>query len=358
MSNPIDIELSEKGNDVSFQLPSVDNMPQPLPPVDNKDRTDSNESKASTGGKTLRRNLHNSSIKIEIQRNKKIVIAQQRINEELHHRDSSCFSRHADTGSFVFTPRRYFCSDYCRIRAKFFMSDTDSSVGAFIYGSGLIATILISYVMAILETFRDTDLPSAPYMAGNLHPKTYIQAQAGFVLIFAIDTFVRFCLTDSYFCHTKLTIAQKTMDPHNTLTHVPFFIDIWNWIDMFSIFIVFVFGFSASFFIVLSIFRPIRNISAFKIITKTMEKSLSLISISTFFLFSLIVFFSFLILGLESCYNNDCQFVDGFNALYFVVISMTTVGFGDQIPTDVAARTVTVIAIMIGSFYLAMPLGK
>merc|ERR1719261_87820 len=58
----------------------------------------------------------------------------------------------------------------------------------------------------------------------------------------------------------------------------------------------------------------------------------------------------------EPCYNNDCIFTDQLNAAYYLVITLTTIGYGDQIPVSVPGRTIGVLIAFLGSFYMAMPL--
>jgi hypothetical protein len=250
--------------------------------------------------------------------------------------------------------RRFYCSDLCRKQTQELLDDADSGVFAAIYGWMLVITILLSYFMAITETIRDTDAEGAPFNRKNLRPNRYLIAQVIFITIFTLDTSARFLVADNWFRMSKDegTIYHGRMYKNTR----PFFLIFWNWIDVLSILLVFIFGFSASFFIVLRVFRPVRNLSQFRIISETLTTSARLLSITTFFLGSVMVLVAMVTLSLESCYNVNCQFADGFNTLYFIVITMTSVGFGDQIPTTMPARLMAVIAMIIGSFYLAMPL--
>ena len=250
--------------------------------------------------------------------------------------------------------RRFYCSDLCRKQTQEMLNDADSGVFAAIYGWVLVVTILLSYFMAITETVRDTAAQGEPYNRKNLRPNKYLIAQVIFISIFTLDTLARIAVADNWFFYSKE--VGTTYHGHLYKNAKPFFRDFWNWIDVLSIVLVFIFGFSASFFIVLRVFRPVRNLSQFRIISETLATSARLLSITTFFLISVMVFVAMVILSLESCYNVNCQFSDGFNTLYFIVITMTSVGFGDQIPTAMPARLMAVLAMIIGSFYLAMPL--
>ncbi len=294
--------------------------------------------------------------------------------------------------------RRFYCSDLCRMKTQLFLNDPDSGFGAQAYSWFLVTTVLLSYMMAIAETVRDTAAVGFPYNRKNLRPQRYMIAQLFFVTVFILDTVIRLTVAENWFClgtvqeerkertqraRRRHSLAQFHSDaisrtagdgrpsfspsqrPSRTdgdtaaITadvEPPFFCSVWNWIDIMSIVLVFLVGFSASFFIVLRVFRPIRNIAQFRIIKGTLMSSLRLLSVTTFFLISLIIFFAMVTFSVESCYNVNCQFADAFSALYFVVITMTSVGYGDQIPSNIASRLVAVIAMVIGSFYLAMPL--
>lgn len=110
---------------------------------------------------TSEQSMHNMHLRhIEMMEKK------QSIKDSLSKRDSRCWTR------------KFYCTDYCRIRALLFLSDSDSSSGAFAYWIMLIVVIMISYVMAIMETFRDTAQEAAPYMPDNLYPITYLRLQS------------------------------------------------------------------------------------------------------------------------------------------------------------------------------------
>lgn len=285
-------------------------------------------------------------------RQKSILVEQMRKQkeEQAMHLSEHHFITH-DTKPWH---RRFYCSDLCRKQMQELLNDADSGVFAAIYSWVLVVTILLSYFMAIAETVRDTDAEGAPFNRKNLRPNRYLIAQVIFISIFTLDTTARICVADNWFCRSK----DKGMTYHGRLykNTRPFFLIFWNWIDVLSIILVFIFGFSASFFIVLRVFRPVRNLSQFRIISETLTTSARLLSITTFFLGSVMVLVAMVTLSLESCYNINCQFADGFNTLYFIVITMTSVGFGDQIPSTMPARLMAVIAMIVGSFYLAMPL--
>eukprot|EP00753_Platysulcus_tardus_P013838 PLAT3874.2.p1 GENE.PLAT3874.2~~PLAT3874.2.p1 ORF type:complete len:967 (+),score=427.38 PLAT3874.2:68-2968(+) len=65
--------------------------------------------------------------------------------------------------------------------------------------------------------------------------------------------------------------------------------------------------------------------------------------------------------GLRVVTNNhgetvEATFTDIMNAGYFVVVTLTTVGFGDQVPNTTPGRMVTMVVVVFGMIFLAMPL--
>ena len=123
------------------------------------------------GGKALtsqghRRSASEQSIHNMQLRHIEMMEKKQSIKDSLNKRDSRCWTR------------KFYCTDYCRIRALLFLNDSDSSSGAFAYWIMLIVVIMLSYIMAIMETFRDTAQEAAPYMPDNLYPITYLRLQS------------------------------------------------------------------------------------------------------------------------------------------------------------------------------------
>ena len=69
------------------------------------------------------------------------------------------------------------------------------------------------------------------------------------------------------------------------------------------------------------------------------------------FVFGALVFF------IEPCYNlNTCEFTNVFGGMYFSIVTMTTVGYGDQVPSLFESRVLAVIIMIFGTIFLSMPL--
>ena len=76
--------------------------------------------------------------------------------------------------------------------------------------------------------------------------------------------------------------------------------------------------------------------------------------------FVMLLLFFFIVASLififEPCREIGCTFQDVFNTGYFVIITLTTVGFGDQIPHNNMARFVAVLTMLAGAVFLSMPI--
>ena len=54
--------------------------------------------------------------------------------------------------------------------------------------------------------------------------------------------------------------------------------------------------------------------------------------------------------------DDSCEFPDLLQSSYFLFITITTVGYGDQIPVTTMGKILAVLLAILGSFYMAMPL--
>lgn len=61
-----------------------------------------------------------------------------------------------------------------------------------------------------------------------------------------------------------------------------------------------------------------------------------------------LLFFGFLILGIGVIFYMEIEGWDFFQALYFCVATLTTVGYGDLVPTSDLSRLFTTFYILIG----------
>ncbi|KAF1794068.1 Voltage-dependent channel, four helix bundle domain [Phytophthora cactorum] len=102
----------------------------------------------------------------------------------------------------------------------------------------------------------------------------------------------------------------------------------------------------------------LRNNEQTKIIYQSIKASLRPLSITLFFLFTLVMILATAIFYAEPCYNVEtCTFTDIFNSAYFVMVTVATVGYGNQVPSlkNPGSTMLTMIAMILGQIYFSMP---
>lgn len=105
------------------------------------------------------------------------------------------------------------------------------------------------------------------------------------------------------------------------------------------------------------IFKVVRHFETSSILSQAARESWKPLLVPLLFLLIFVMLFGAIIFFVEPCYDPDaCVFTDIFNAAYFVTVTMTTVGYGDQIPVSEIGRFVAMAAMLFGSFFMAMPL--
>lgn len=87
-------------------------------------------------------------------------------------------------------------------------------------------------------------------------------------------------------------------------------------------------------------------------------KSILLSKVKTLFIFIVIllvvvIMFGFVIFSIERIDNNQTKFKSIFDAIYFVIVTITTVGYGDLVATKELSRAIVIILIIIGIFIYA-----
>ena len=121
----------------------------------------------------------------------------------------------------------------------------------------------------------------------------------------------------------------------------------------------------ARFMIVLRSFRLIRVFRVFKLFSFLQEGYLLLESIkqsfrkiSVFFLFVLIIVICLgTVMYMVECDAPGTQFTDIPTSIYWSVVTMTTVGYGDITPVTTAGRFFSAIVMLLGYTIIAVPTG-
>ena len=100
-----------------------------------------------------------------------------------------------------------------------------------------------------------------------------------------------------------------------------------------------------------------RHFETTQILVETFRTSMKPLIVPILFLFIFIMLFGAVIFFIEPCYDPaECEFEDIFAAAYFICITMTSVGYGDQIPQTKGASLVAAFAMLFGTFFMAMPI--
>ena len=156
----------------------------------------------------------------------------------------------------------------------------------------------------------------------------------------------------------------------------PFFKDALNWFDFLAIMpfyieqvaVIFAVDFSTNdeygpmlklirLFRICRIFKVVRHFEATRILYETFRTSMKPLIVPVLFLVIFVLLFGAIIYFIEPCYDLEtCEFSDILNTAYFVCITMTSVGYGDQIPQTQLAAAVAGFAMLFGALFMAMPI--
>jgi hypothetical protein len=108
----------------------------------------------------------------------------------------------------------------------------------------------------------------------------------------------------------------------------------------------------------LQFLQCLKNVPSFYVIKETVSKVAHLVPIPVFIFFCFNIFFGLMVYVADPCFNNDsCPFKTLFDATFFSVVTMTTTGYGNQIPTLVQGRLIAFVIMLFGAPYMAIPLG-
>ena len=249
------------------------------------------------------------------------------------------------------------CKNQTRRKIHDFLDHPDSSPGASIYNHLMTLLVVMSYGGAVLETLRVANLDSAPYTLGNISPNVYLIFFWACMSLIFLDILLRFLVSERWFTPCSFhhrSHATSFSFQSSKRDRVPFFLDIWNIVDIAALMISICGG--GSFAGAVRIFRLAKHWPQLQILMRVMYDASRSLLFSVLMLLSIAVVFSSLLLVSESCYNTSCQFPSLDQALYFSLITITTVGFGDQVPVTIAGRFIAIILMLLGTFYLALPL--
>ena len=189
--------------------------------------------------------------------------------------------------------------------------------------------------------------------------------------IFGVEVLIRFSVAESYIwdAHHTCSICDRSKGRYNTGTlhnsgtgymsqtdphasgEPPFFRNAFNWFDILSIP-----PFNTGFFRILRVFRLSSRWESSSIVSETIYKSGRPILVSMLYLLSMLTLVASVFFFFESCYYRTCEMPDLFSITYFLAITITTVGYGDKVPSTWYGKLIAIVVMLAGSFFLAMPL--
>ena len=213
-------------------------------------------------------------------------------------------------------------------KVRFYLDDTETKVGQ-IVNLAIAGLILLSAIIFVVETYSIPD---------NLRTSLRI-----------VDWFILFAFTLEYI--VRLGCAEQK------LSHL---VSAYSLVDLIAI-LPFLLGFLDVRFIrllrwlrILRLVRFMQNRRLFGRLTA--EESLIFVQI-IFTLFAIIFIYAGLIYQVEHP-NNPEKFKTFLDAVYFAVVTMTTVGFGDITPASEAGRGLTVMMILTGIALIPTQIGN
>ncbi|NES19530.1 MAG: ion transporter [Symploca sp. SIO3E6] len=209
-----------------------------------------------------------------------------------------------------------------RKKTAFYLQDIETPTGRVI-NFLIMGLILLSSAIFVADTY------SIPHAVRTVIDRI----DCCILIIFIIEYFVRFWCSE-----TKITFLFNPLSLIDLLAIIPFFIGATN----------------TQFVRVFRWFRILRLIRFldFKIYHFRISTEDGLIFARIIFtLFTIVFVFSGLIYQVEH-WSNPEGFSTFFDAFYFSIVTMTTVGFGDITPLSEAGRLLTLLMIMTGIVFI------
>lgn len=219
-----------------------------------------------------------------------------------------------------------------------FLNNPQSSSFARILNWIMISMAILSVILVCLET---VDSPVLLENAG-----TFYAIEVCLSLAFLGELLLRLASSRSLFF--KADPEDRIEDDEED---VPALQSIYNWLDLVSITPLFIewsingverisgnyvgsgdIWSSLRVFKALRVVRLARRLNGMRVLESAVYRSLQPMMLPMFFLFVFTMVFGTCIFALEPCYSrSDCPFTDIFSASYFSIVTMTSVGYGDQV---------------------------
>ena len=107
---------------------------------------------------------------------------------------------------------------------------------------------------------------------------------------------------------------------------------------------------------ILRVFKLLKFIDEAQVLGKALRGSARTIFVYLFFVFMLQVVLGYFIFVIES-YNPSSPFKTVSNGVYWAIVTMTTVGYGDLVPQTSLGRLLASVVMMLGFGIIAIPTG-
>ena len=215
-----------------------------------------------------------------------------------------------------------------REKTAFYLEDTDTNIGLW-FDLIVLSLILLSSVVFVAQT----------YAIGNRLKAILKLVDLIILVIFTIEYILRLWSAES---------RKK------------YFFSFFGFIDLISI-LPLIFGWiDVRFLRVFRWFRILRIVRFWKIEKRLLPIATedSIVFVRIFLtLFTLIFVYAGLIYQVEHQINSD-RLKNFFDAFYFVVVTMTTVGYGDVTPLSEGGRFMTVLMIFTGVLFIPWQLSE
>ncbi|KAJ8601241.1 hypothetical protein CTAYLR_003248 [Chrysophaeum taylorii] len=265
-----------------------------------------------------------------------------------------------------------------RARAEAFLNDARSSRGACAWNAIVVLGILVSIGATFLETIVNVSEPeNDQYSFVNRNVKRWQENVVD--TFFLCELFARFSACESVFAPPDATLAPvalKTAWSKSPASRrqkkIPFALDVLNYLDLVAVLPLMMRVLARGFYNhqmssfglqwinmvkLLRAFKMMRSYTAAEVLVQTVQRTAVPLLLPGCLLLLMAVFFGSVVFMFEPCYNYDtCQFQSLWTAMYYGLVTMTTVGYGDQVPGNGWARATTVLMMLVGTFFLSMPL--
>ena len=204
--------------------------------------------------------------------------------------------------------------------------EPQSSKLASFWGFTVTLTIVVSILALIFETLD----PKLPRYSWNMKSSSYENFEVAITIVFSFEIICRFVVTES-----KGQFMKDPLNWFDIVSILPLFITLIisssNQSRSYDDTVVTYVG-GLRILRVTRIFKVLRRFQSTQILGLAAARSLKPLIVPLFFLMVAALGMGVLMALAEPCFRQSCQFEDVFNSVYFVLVTVSTVGYGDQVP--------------------------